>query len=57
MLIIGLKSNLTQHRPTVLKKYSLKPTPIDENSFPTYVVPRIPTEKEIAEVFRRFYYY
>jgi hypothetical protein len=48
--MIGPTANLL--RRSVFKKYPLQPIPALEKSLPTYRVPRMPTEKEVAEVFQ-----
>jgi len=50
LIMIGPTPNL--HRRSVFKKYPLQPIPALEKSLPTYRVPRMPTEKEVAEVFQ-----
>jgi hypothetical protein len=49
--MIGPTPNLAGRRRSILKKYSLQPTPAPGKPLPTYRVPRMPTEKEVAEVF------
>jgi hypothetical protein len=49
-MIIGPTPTLGGYR-SVLKKYPSQVPPVPGKPLPVYRVPRIPTEKEVAEVF------
>lgn len=47
--MIGPTPNLAGRRKSIFKKFSLHPTP--SKTLVTYRVPRMPTEKEVDDVF------
>jgi hypothetical protein len=51
---LGPTPNLVRPRRFTIKKYSLQPVPAPGKPLPTYRVPRMPTEKEIADVLFSF---
>jgi len=50
--LLGPTPNLFRPRRSTLKKYPLQPTTAPGKPLPIYQVPRIPTEKEVADVFK-----
>ncbi|CAF1245647.1 unnamed protein product [Rotaria sp. Silwood1] len=46
----GSSSNLHSHQRSVLKKYHFQPTLAPGKPLPIYRVPRIPTDKEVADI-------
>ncbi len=51
LIMMGPTPNLIRHQQPTLKKYPSQLLPAPGKPLPTYRVPRMPTEKEIADVF------
>lgn len=52
---IGLTSNLPVNQRPIVKRYLFQPTLAPGKPLPTYRVPRIPSDKEIIEVYQSFF--
>jgi hypothetical protein len=56
LIIIGPTPNLYGTRRTVFKKYVLQSTPAPGKPLAIYRIPRMPTEKEVADVLFEYYF-